>query len=103
MVLFGALTWLAILLANPIAVEFIDYETITKVEYAYVLCFLIYIFNQKSNKIGISTMHVFCFYYTWIAVTDSFISYIPIWLCNLESLFAFSVLSYRLTNKEGIC
>lgn len=103
MVLFCALTWLAILLANPIAIEFVDYATIMQVEYAYVLCFLIYIFKQKGNKIGVSAMWVFCFYYTWIAITDYFISYMPIWLCNLESLVAFIVLSYRLTNKERIC
>ena len=100
MIWIALFTWLMIVLAGPLTE---NYATIQQIEQAYVLVLLLYVFNKHGTNVGKGLLNIFCLYYIWIASTDYVISYIPDWVCNLESLIVFSILVIRysqLTNSN---
>lgn len=103
MIWIALLSWLMISIVSPSTLDFADYATVQQIEHSYVLALLLFIFYKYGNKVGVCVIWSFCFYYLWLAMTDYIISYMPIWLSNLESFVFFTILVVmfnRLTKRH---
>ena len=83
--------WFILLMFTPLCFSGVDTITVLQVEMAFILSGLWVFYNKCPKPTFDSVFIILVIYSVWIGLTDSFITYMPIYLSVLEC-FCFSLL-----------
>lgn len=94
--------WLLCILLNSLVTVEFDYITLAQIETAMVIVGLWIINKKHSQTVFKSILSTLSIYYVWVAISDSFINYMPQYMLCIESLVFFLILSFQLHKKVDL-